>query len=359
MRLGFFIMLGGACAFITAGCSSTPLVVTPSGGTPGTAMLNQLHTITTLASTVDPVNGDQNPYGLAVAPASAGQVAAGDLIVCNFNDAANVQGNGTTIVGLAPVAGAAPFRIAQDARLKGCDALSIDPATGNIWTANLQANDVAIFSPGGAFLEKSPYSVNLPWGMIEAGHAGATVFFQSNSADGTIDRLTAVNGVPAAQTQIAQGFSVNHGVPGTVLAPAGLTYDPSLDTLYVVDGNADRVVALGHASQIAANGVVVTGSGFSGPSAANASVIASGGAIDDPISSALLPNGDVVIGDADPNGANVLVEISPTLGIVATKNVDSGPSGALFGVAVSGTNASNVQIFFNDDNTNTVNALSR
>lgn len=87
-------------------------------------------------------------------------------------------------------------------------------------------------------------------------------------------------------------------------------------------------------------------------------MIAAGGAIDDPISGALLPNGDIVIGDADPNGPNLLVEISPTAGIVATKNVDSGASGALFGIVVTGTNVSNVRIFFNDDNTNTVDVLS-
>ena len=53
--------------------------------------------ITTIGSTVDPTNGDGNPYGLAIAPVSAGLLTAGDLVICNFNDSANVQGNGTTI----------------------------------------------------------------------------------------------------------------------------------------------------------------------------------------------------------------------------------------------------------------------
>jgi hypothetical protein len=39
-----------------------------------------------IGSTVDPRNGDQNPYGLAIAPTTTRLVIAGDLVVCNFND---------------------------------------------------------------------------------------------------------------------------------------------------------------------------------------------------------------------------------------------------------------------------------
>ncbi len=58
-----------------------------------TAFLGQLHGLTHLASTV-PANGDVNPYGVAVVPASAGRLTAGDILVSNFNDKANVQGTG-------------------------------------------------------------------------------------------------------------------------------------------------------------------------------------------------------------------------------------------------------------------------
>jgi hypothetical protein len=44
-----------------------------------------------IASTV-PVTGDVNPYGVAVVPASAGRLTAGDVLVSNFNDKADVQG---------------------------------------------------------------------------------------------------------------------------------------------------------------------------------------------------------------------------------------------------------------------------
>src|SRR5579859_3545609 len=86
--------------------------------------------ITTIGSTVDPGtagspgSGDQNPYGLTIAPATKGLITAGDLVICNFNDGpTNTQGLGTTIVGLHPTAGSKPYRIAQSADLQGCNAL--------------------------------------------------------------------------------------------------------------------------------------------------------------------------------------------------------------------------------------------
>jgi len=51
-----------------------------------------------------PSNGDLNPYGVAFVPHGfpAGGLNPGDTIVSNFNDSANVQGTGTTIVSIGP-----------------------------------------------------------------------------------------------------------------------------------------------------------------------------------------------------------------------------------------------------------------
>jgi hypothetical protein len=87
-------------------------------------------------------------------------------------------------------------------------------------------------------------------------------------------------------------------------------------------------------------------------------VIASGPPLNGPISSALLPNGDLVVGNTlDGTGTNLLIEVSPAAGVVATKNVDTGAAGALFGIVATGT-LTNPKIYFNDDNTNTVVLLS-
>src|ERR1700681_2988867 len=62
------------------------------------------------SSTV-PSNGDVNPYGVAFVPVgfpAGGKIAAGDVLVSNFNNTGNVQGTGTTIIQLTPRGPLAP-----------------------------------------------------------------------------------------------------------------------------------------------------------------------------------------------------------------------------------------------------------
>lgn len=59
---------------------------------------------TVTASTI-PANGDVNPYGVSFVPRTfpgGGLLSPGDILVSNFNNAANIQGTGTTIVKIAP-----------------------------------------------------------------------------------------------------------------------------------------------------------------------------------------------------------------------------------------------------------------
>jgi hypothetical protein len=80
------------------------------------ALLSTLATMTTIGSTLNRTEHGGNPYGLSVATATAGLIAMGDLIVCNFNDGStNAEGLGTTVIGLHATAGATPYRIAQSA----------------------------------------------------------------------------------------------------------------------------------------------------------------------------------------------------------------------------------------------------
>jgi hypothetical protein len=132
-------------------------------------------------------------------------------------------------------------------------------------------------------------------------------------------------------------------------------------------------VALNGVSEIGADGVLVNGTcsattptpalTFSGPSASSARVIASGGQFNAPLSAALLSDGDLVVANADinnPTTPNLLFEISPALGFVGTAlQLDtSGTAGALFGLATAVDTQGNQIIYFNDDNTSTVNMLS-
>ena len=76
--------------------ASTLLLFAASG-----VLLAASRQILTVASTVPP-NGDVNPYGVAIVPNTIGNLQAGNILVSNFNNSANLQGTGTTIVQITP-----------------------------------------------------------------------------------------------------------------------------------------------------------------------------------------------------------------------------------------------------------------
>src|SRR5579862_9721744 len=81
----FVIILAAACAAF-AGTRS---------------VLGRLDNVEVVTSTV-PSNGDVNPYGVFRVPASVGNLVKGHILVSNFNNSANLQGTGTTIVDISP-----------------------------------------------------------------------------------------------------------------------------------------------------------------------------------------------------------------------------------------------------------------
>lgn len=85
-------------------CLAMAAPAAASGQESGTGFLGTLHKHHVLTST-EPANGDQNPYAILVAPASAGSVQAGDVLVGNFNNQGNLQGTGSTIVDYRPATG--------------------------------------------------------------------------------------------------------------------------------------------------------------------------------------------------------------------------------------------------------------
>jgi hypothetical protein len=342
--------------------------------------LSKSGTITTIGSTIDPINGDQNPYGLTIAPATSGLIKAGDLVVCNFNDGpTNTQGLGTTIVGLHPTAGAKPYRIAQSPDLQGCNALTMlpdDSISAAAWLASLNP---LVSAFGGIQQPFASDSFAGPWGeayVAAAASAPAALYVSSapggatNGSAGTIHRISLDDDAQTSVADIATGFC-SSGAPGALFGPAGLTYDAGSDTLYIVDTSSNSVVAFAQVSSIMANGIAVNGQcgtgsttptpapTFTGPSASSAKVIAHGAPLSTPLSAALLWDGNLVVANADINVAsagkttNLVIEISPALpgGFVDQPlQLDSGPPGALFGIAAA-VDAQGAQIiYFNDDN---------
>jgi hypothetical protein len=346
------------------------------------SILSQLAGVkpTTIGLTIDPIEKGGNPYGLVLAPATAGSITAGDLLVCNFNDGAtNTQGMGTTIVGLHPTAGAAPYRIAQDAKLQGCNALAVLP-DDSIVAAAFTANQVPLVSAAGVVT--TPFAADgftAPWGATYAAASGKPAALYLADLSGSIDRIELSGDAQSSFTQIATGFC-GSGMPGAIFAPAGLTYDASIDTLYIVDTSSNSVVAFANVSAMGAGGVVVNGQcksvaapptpapTFTGPSAASARVIAHGGPFIAPISAALLADGDVIVTNGDVNiGAgqtpNLAIEVSPVLpgGFVGEPlQLDTSVnSGALFGIVATVDAQGHQIIYFNDDNLpNTVMMLA-
>ncbi|HXO17410.1 MAG TPA: hypothetical protein VN909_04505 [Candidatus Dormibacteraeota bacterium] len=325
------------------------------------SILKMLKKQVVIGSTVDPKFGQLNPYGLTVAPSTTGDFQKGDLVVCNFNAKGNVQGTGNTIVALHPKPGSMPLLVSHNKTLLGCDALALGPAD-DIWAAAFAANDNPVLSASGKLevnIKGKPF--DRPFGQIFAQPtSGSPAFYESNAGNGTVVRINL--GSTFTYDVIAKGFAVNHGKPGGILGPSGLTYDPSGDQLYIVDGTNNTVVAFSNVSTIPAGGITVgkDGKTFSGPSASDARLVFAGKPLNGPISSALLANGNVVVGNTgNPSGQNLMVELSPSGHVMDVRNVDKGASGSLFGIVATGTTAQDSKIYFNDDNDNNLQVLER
>ena len=56
----------------------------------GTQQFAHAQTITVVASTI-PSNGDVNPYGIVRIPKTIGTLVAGNILVSNFNNSANLR----------------------------------------------------------------------------------------------------------------------------------------------------------------------------------------------------------------------------------------------------------------------------
>jgi hypothetical protein len=340
-----------------------------------TSILKMLTKQSVIGSTVDPTNGDQNPYGLvyvAKKPFGTSLLKKGDLVVCNFNDQANVQGNGTTVEYMTSTAGSSPKRLAQSSKLKGCASLVIN-SFDEVFAANSGAKNATGINAHGKIVQTlANASLVEPWGSAyvpsQTGYPPGDGLWVADASSGSIVRINLGTGGKPTYTPVITGFAVNKGKPGSILGPSGLQYmagpNGSIDTLYVLDGVTNTVVAFKHAYNdlFAAKAIVVSSDGktFSGPKAKDARLVFSGSPLNGPISSALLPNGNLVVGNTlDPNGTNLLVEIAADGTMLATKNVDKGAQGALFGIAAAGSSDSTTQIFFNDDNANNVQTLQK
>ena len=139
-------LLAGS-GMLAASASAAP---NASASFTGHAFIGPLHHTKVIASTI-PANGDVNPYGVAVVPRSTGHLYRGDVLVSNFNNMANVQGTGTTIVQVSPGGQAKLFAQVSDKACPGGVGLTtalVALRSGWVIVGSLPTKNSAISGPG-------------------------------------------------------------------------------------------------------------------------------------------------------------------------------------------------------------------
>ncbi len=347
---------------LTAGAAS-------AAGSP--AFVGPLHHVTTLASTV-PRNGDVNPYGVAVIPRSTGHLWQGNVLVSNFNNKANVQGTGTTIVQVTP-RGRVSLFAQVNRHLSGCPGgVGLTTAlvvlrsgwviVGSLPTKNGNVSGsgcLIVLDQWGHVRETfAGHGINGPWDMT-AGDFGRTAdLFVTNVLNGTVAakgktvfggtvlRILLIIprfGLPSIvrTDTIGSGFAEHLDPAALVIGPTGVGLGRNA-TLYVADTVSNRIAAIPDAV-------------FRVSSAGRGSTVTRGRHLNGPLGLVVAPGGDILsVNSGDGN----LVETTPFGFQVAVRTLDRSGSpagaGALFGLAVK---PSHRAVYFVDDATNTLNLL--
>ena len=400
------IWFAGAAAALTLlnGCSKgynsgsyLPMTSPPAG--PVTT-ISALNTIKNLASAIDPINGDSNPYGLAITPASyngldgSGNTAVlrpGDLIISDFSNrtGANI---GTSLLRYTPSTNTIAHYYTE-AIGSGPVAVAIS-GKGATWISNYQPHysnpgdgttsgdgNVVVITPdgtdfpapagivdnnsGATFVPASNMFAG-PWGQAFGQKAGSTTpyFFVANvdSNMGWVQReafaAPAFNKLTATTIAVLPTGSNAFDPTG----PQGMVYDSKTDILYVASSTDSTIWAIPNAT---------TSAGSSTPGVA----VYQGMPLNAPLGITLNPiNGDLIVANQLDNN---LVEVSPnpqvqgsTYGfsskLVGTKLVDTaavnatlGTGSALFGVVATQDSAGNLMVYFVDANTNSLDLLAK
>jgi hypothetical protein len=294
-----------------------------------------------------PANGDQNPYGVAFVPSGfrgRGVLRSGDILVSNFNNGANVQGTGSTIVRITPQGGTSVF-------FQGPPGLGLTTALGVlkngfvlVGSVPTQNGTAGTIQPGALFVLDANGNVvakltgpklDSPWDLTVNDNGVFAQVFVANVVSGTVTRLDMVVppgfGAPFVlrQAVIASGFQSQPNGPALILGPTGLAFDARTDTLFVASTADNAVFAIPNAAVTGMNG----GTGkaiFKDPH------------LRGPLGLVLAPNGDLIVanGDAvngDPTQPSELVEFTTQGQFVGQFSVDPGSGGA-FGLAVTNDN---------------------
>jgi hypothetical protein len=319
----------------------------------GAPFITRFSTVTTIGSAVPasgPAMGDVNPYGVAVVPRTAGDLTRGDVLVSNFNNAANQQGTGSSIVDFSPGGSVKTFAVVPQptatpavglttalvALKSGFVIVGSLPAPGGASSA-AGAGALSVLDSHGHVAETiAGGDINGPWDMTALDRGRRVVLFVSNVLNGTVaangnnvDMGTVVRitlriprghaPVVTSEQVIARGFIAHTDPNALVVGPTGLGLDRH-GVLYVADSAVNRLAAVPGALT---RSTPLSGGGLT---------VSVGGALNDPLGVAIAPGGDVI----SVNGADGrIVETTPSGSQVATKTLVDPGAGNLFGLAVA------------------------
>jgi hypothetical protein len=316
------------------------------------SFIGPLHTISFLASAVPAhgrAQGDQNPYGVAVVPTTVGDLQRGDVLVANFNDAANHQGTGSSIVEISPTGDQHVFAVVPQptatpavglttalVALRNGDVIvgSLPAPGGN--SAAMTAGALSILNPRGRVVKTlTAPDINGPWDMTARDDGASVTLFVANVLNGTVAangkvvkrgtvvriRLRFTHSGPRVLSNqpIATGFGERTDPNALVVGPTGLGLGRG-GVLYVADSVGNRIAAIPGA---ATRTTVLGGGG---------TTVASGGALNDPLGLAIAPNGDVVSANG---GDGNIVETTPSGHVAAVRTLVPNGAGDLFGLAAA------------------------
>jgi hypothetical protein len=326
------------------------------------AFINSFSTVSTLSSTV-PANGDVNPYGVAVVPRDVGKLKAGSVLVSNFNNAGNLQGQGTTIVQITPAGALSTFAQLDAASLPGdcpggvglTTALTVLkrgwvivgslPTTGPN-AAFAGAGCLIVLDANGNAVETFHHgAINGPWDLASVDNGEDAVLFVSNVLNGgvtdaggavvnagTVLRLglevpdgdsASLGGSEfptiVSQTIVGSGFSERTDPSALIVGPTGLGFNPDTHVLYVADTVNNRIAGIPHALER--------------PDSAHAgNDVTANINLNQPLGLAIAPNGDILTVNA---GDGNIVETTPAGAQIATFTLIQNGAGGLFGLAVA------------------------
>src|ERR1019366_1002346 len=212
-----------------------------------------------------PANGDVNPYGVAFVPSNfetgSGPLKHRDILVSNFNNSANLQGTGTTIVRIPSTGPPSVF-------FQGKTGLGLSTALGVLQygfvvvgnaptadgsSATAKPGALLVINNQGKLIQTIANAwIRYPWDMALIDRGDRAMAFVTNALNGTVSRLdfqVSSSGLKLLSAKTIPSGYVHRGDPVALfVAPTGLVYDASRDRLYVASTGDNAIFAVPDAS---------------------------------------------------------------------------------------------------------------